>query len=50
VQTDELKSVPAELAAERLQSLSIPTYTATSRPDLELLNQQQEQQQQGRFL
>ena len=41
VQTDELKSVPAELAAERLQSLSIPTYTATSRPDLETLNQQQ---------
>ena len=47
VQTEELRSVPAELAAERLQSLSIPTYTATSRPDLELLNQQQEQQQQA---
>lgn len=47
VQSDELKSVPAELAAERLQSLSIPTYTAGSRPDLEFINQQQEQQQQA---
>jgi transglutaminase-like putative cysteine protease len=47
VQSEELKSVPPELAAERLQSLSIPIYSGSNLPHQDLINQQQEQQQQG---
>ena len=46
VHSEELKSVPPELAAERVQSLSIPIYPAGSLPHQDLINQQQEQQQQ----
>ena len=47
VQSEELRAVPSELAAERLQSLSIPTFPGGSRGFIEQVNQQQEQQQQG---
>ena len=46
VHSEELKSVPPELAAERVQSLAIPTYPGGSLPHQDLINQQQEQQQQ----
>jgi len=46
VHSEELKSVPPELAAERVQSLSIPTYPAGTHPHRDIINQQQEQQQQ----
>lgn len=48
VQSEELRVVPAELAAERLQSLSIPTFPGGTRGHIDLINQQQEQQQQWR--
>ena len=48
VQSEELRAVPAELAAERLQSLSIPTFPGGTRGHVDLINQQQEQQQQWR--
>jgi transglutaminase-like putative cysteine protease len=47
VHSEELKSVPPELAAERVQSLAIPTYPGGSLPHQDLINQQQEQQQQA---
>ncbi|HEY8751154.1 MAG TPA: transglutaminase family protein, partial [Tepidisphaeraceae bacterium] len=47
VQSEELRVVPPELAAERLQSLSIPTFQAGTRGHIDQVNQQQEQQQQG---
>ena len=50
VQSEELRSVPQELAAERVQSLSIPTYSGNSLPHQDLINQQQEQQQQARIV
>ena len=46
VQSEELRSVPPELAAERVQSLSIPIYPTGTLPHQDLINQQQEQQQQ----
>lgn len=46
VHSEELRKVPSELAAERVQSLSIPTYPDGSAPHREGINQQQEQQQQ----
>jgi transglutaminase-like putative cysteine protease len=46
VTSDELKTVPAELAAERMQSLNIPLYPPGASPHREQVNQQQEQQQQ----
>ena len=47
VHSEELVKVPPELAAERVQSLAIPTYPDGSTIHLEAINQQQEQQQQG---
>jgi transglutaminase-like putative cysteine protease len=47
VSSEELRSVPSELAAERVQSLTIPTYPGGSLPHQDLINQQQEQQQQA---
>ena len=49
VQSEELRWVPQELAAERVQSLAIPTFPGGSLPHQGLINQQQEQQQQGRI-
>ena len=46
VQSEELRIVPQELAAERVQSLAIPTYSGSNLPHQDLINQQQEQQQQ----
>jgi transglutaminase-like putative cysteine protease len=46
VHSEELIKVPAELAAERVQSLAIPTYPNGTTTHLEAINQQQEQQQQ----
>ena len=47
VHSEELRVVPPELAAERLQSLSIPTFPGKQPRDIDQVNQQQEQQQQG---
>jgi transglutaminase-like putative cysteine protease len=47
VHTEEMPQVPAELAAERVQSLPVPTYPAGYNYHRELVNQQQEQQQQN---
>ena len=47
VHSEELRVVPAELAAERVQSLAIPTFPAGSQVLRDMINQQQEQQQQG---
>jgi transglutaminase-like putative cysteine protease len=46
VTSEELRAVPSELAAERMQSLSIPIYPGGTLPHQDLINQQQEQQQQ----
>lgn len=46
VHSEELKTVPPELAAERYQSLDIPAYPAGSVGHREMVNQQQEVQQQ----
>ena len=46
VHSEELRVVPPELAAERLQSLAIPTFPGGKIVHSDLLNQQQEQQQQ----
>ncbi|HSZ55979.1 MAG TPA: transglutaminase family protein [Tepidisphaeraceae bacterium] len=46
VHSEELRVVPPELAAERLQSLAIPIFPGGKTPHIDLLNQQQEQQQQ----
>ena len=46
VTSEELRVVPSELAAERMQALSIPTYPGGILPHQDLINQQQEQQQQ----
>ncbi|HSU65613.1 MAG TPA: transglutaminase family protein [Tepidisphaeraceae bacterium] len=46
VHSEELRSVPPELAAERVQSIAIPTYPGGTLPHQDLINQQQEQQQQ----
>jgi len=45
VHTEELHTIPAGLAAERMQSLNIPTYTSVA-AHRELVTQQQEHQQQ----
>jgi transglutaminase-like putative cysteine protease len=50
VQSEELTTVPPELAAERVQSLSIPTYPRGTTIHRDMINQQQEQQQQSRRL
>jgi transglutaminase-like putative cysteine protease len=46
VQSEELHSIPPELAAERVQSLEIPVYPAGSAGHREFVNQQIEHQQQ----
>jgi transglutaminase-like putative cysteine protease len=47
VKSEELKSIPSELAAERLQSLDVPTYAAgQAAAHREAINQQEHQQQQ----
>jgi len=46
VKTEELAAIPAELAAERLQSLDIPTYASGYAGQREFANQQEHQQQQ----
>ena len=46
VKSEELTSIPPELAAERFQSLAVPTYPAGFSAHREQANQQQEQQQQ----
>jgi len=45
IHSDELKTVPGELAAERVESLPVPTYSA-GRLSARALSLQQEQQQQ----
>jgi hypothetical protein len=47
VQSEELSEIPSELAAERVQSLAVPTFTMGRTGLLQGTNQQQEQQQQG---
>ena len=46
VQSEELEEIPPELAAERVQSLAVPTYHEGTTSHRELANQQQEHQQQ----
>jgi transglutaminase-like putative cysteine protease len=46
VHSEELATVPPELAAERFQSLDIPAFPAGSAGHREMVNQQQEVQQQ----
>jgi transglutaminase-like putative cysteine protease len=46
VQSEELESIPPELAAERMQALQIPTYAAGHNAQHEMIAQQQEHQQQ----
>jgi transglutaminase-like putative cysteine protease len=46
VQSEELEEIPPELAAERVQSLSVPTFPEGTSSHRELANQQQEHQQQ----
>lgn len=46
VHSEELEEIPQELAAERVQSLSIPTYTDGNASHRDIANQQQEHQQQ----
>jgi transglutaminase-like putative cysteine protease len=47
VQSEELPYIPPELAAERIESLNIPTFPEGRLPHQEMMiNQQQEQQQQ----
>jgi hypothetical protein len=45
VHTEELPAIPAGLAAERMQSLNIPTYASVAH-HRELVTQQEHQQQQ----
>lgn len=47
VHTEIIPAIPSELAAERVQSLPVPTYPAGYNFSREMLNQQQEQQQQS---
>lgn len=46
VHSEELKTIPGELAAERVDSLSIPTYSGGRMSAREMANQQEQQQQQ----
>lgn len=46
VNTEEMPAIPAELAAERVHSLPVPTFPAGYNYHREMINQQQEQQQQ----
>ena len=47
VRSEELKGIPAEMAAERVEALSVPTYPTGVVVHRDMINQQQEQQQQG---
>jgi transglutaminase-like putative cysteine protease len=46
VQSEELEEIPPELAAERVQSLAVPTFPEGIGSHREMANQQQEHQQQ----
>jgi transglutaminase-like putative cysteine protease len=46
VHSEELEEIPPELAAERVQSLAVPTFPEGTTSHRELANQQQEHQQQ----
>jgi transglutaminase-like putative cysteine protease len=50
VRSDELSHIPSELAAERLQSLDVPTYPPGYTGHREVANQQEHQQQQSGIL
>ena len=49
VQSQELEEIPPEMAAERVQSLAVPTFAEGTVSHRELANQQQEHQQQQEF-
>jgi len=46
VESEELEEIPPELAAERVQALSIPVYPTGAAGHRDFANQQQEHQQQ----
>ncbi len=46
VSSDELQSIPPDLATDRMRSINIPTYAGGKVPHVELAALQQEQQQQ----
>ena len=46
VQSEELEEIPPEMAAERVQSLAVPTFAEGTASHRQLANQQQEHQQQ----
>ena len=46
VKSDELPSIPPELAAERMQSLEVPAYASGAAALRETADQQEHQQQQ----
>ncbi|MDP9172599.1 MAG: transglutaminase family protein [Planctomycetota bacterium] len=48
VKSEELPAIPAELAAERIQSLEVPIYAPGYEGEREFVNQQGNQQQQQR--
>ena len=47
VRSEELAGMPAGMAAERVEALSVPTYPTGVVVHRDMINQQQEQQQQG---
>lgn len=47
VQSEELHGIPADMAAERVEALSVPIFPAGVVVHRDTINQQQEQQQQG---
>lgn len=47
VRSEELSSIPPEMAAERVEALVVPTYPTGVVIHRDMVNQQQEQQQQG---
>ena len=46
VNSEELKGIPSELAAERIESIIVPTFPTGVMLHRDMINQQQEQQQQ----
>jgi transglutaminase-like putative cysteine protease len=50
VKSEELDSIPTELAAERVEALNVPTFPTGVVIHRDMINQQQEQQQQLRVL
>jgi transglutaminase-like putative cysteine protease len=49
VHSEELSGIPAELAAERVEALNVPTFPTGVVIHRDMINQQQEQQQQGKM-